>query len=257
VHHKAAFDAGGSTYSNFSSVVLGFARASEEVLGLQHYLKAFGFALWSVLSSHNHSGWASFIMVIFIRTVALLVLLPHLSRASQSCPLLGPDFPAPRNLSGNAAVQDALANLTEVLDAKGAPHSPLEEIWLPAYTSFSVELFSAHDPKSLFQYHHSAGSLVNSTSGVKKVDSNSIYRIGSISKLFTVYTFLIESGDVKFNEPVTKYVPELKAAAKKYNARQDPVNYVDWEAITIGALASQTADIGRDCEFSIVHLDYT
>jgi CubicO group peptidase (beta-lactamase class C family) len=91
----------------------------------------------------------------------------------------------------------------------------------------------------------------NSTLGVKNVDSHSQYRIGSISKLFTVYTFLIEAGDVKFNDPITKYVPELAAAARH---EQNAVDSVDWESVTVGNLASQMSGIGRDCEsgFSIL-----
>ena len=76
--------------------------------------------------------------------------------------------------------------------------------------------------------------------------SDTTYRIGSLTKLFSVYTFLVESGDVKFNEPVTKYIPELLEAAEALNATQNPVDYVAWEDVTIGELASQTADIGRD-----------
>jgi CubicO group peptidase (beta-lactamase class C family) len=66
-----------------------------------------------------------------------------------------------------------------------------------------------------------------------------------ISKLFTVYLFLIEVGDIHFSDPVTKWVPELKAAAK---APSDAVSRVDWNAITLGNLASQMSGIGRDCK---------
>jgi CubicO group peptidase (beta-lactamase class C family) len=77
----------------------------------------------------------------------------------------------------------------------------------------------------------------NSTVGVKNVNSHSQYRIGSISKLFTVYTFLIEAGDVKFNDPITKYVPELAASARH---EQNAVDSVDWES-----------DCGESCESGV------
>ncbi|KIN00494.1 hypothetical protein OIDMADRAFT_104394 [Oidiodendron maius Zn] len=40
-----------------------------------------------------------------------------------------------------------------------------------------------------------------------------MYRIGSLSKLLTVYTLLAEVGNENLDDPVTKYVPELAAAA--------------------------------------------
>ena len=85
--------------------------------------------------------------------------------------------------------------------------------------------------------------MANSTSGVHVVDENSIYRIGSISKMFTVYTFLLELGDGYWNQPVTKYVPELAAAAK-----DDVITQVQWEDVTLGDLAGQMAGIDRECK---------
>ena len=56
---------------------------------------------------------------------------------------------------------------------------------------------------------------------------------------------------MKFNDPITKYVPELAAAAKH---EQNAVDSVDWESVTVGNLASQMSGAGRDCEsgFSIL-----
>jgi CubicO group peptidase (beta-lactamase class C family) len=67
-----------------------------------------------------------------------------------------------------------------------------------------------------------------------------------LTKLFTVFVFLIEAGDANSNEPITKYVPELLEASEALNATENPIDYVAWEDITIGVLASQLADIGRD-----------
>lgn len=68
-----------------------------------------------------------------------------------------------------------------------------------------------------------------------------------MTKLLTVYTWLIKAGGMSlFNEPITKYIPELKAAAEKQNATENPIDFVAWEDITIGDLAAQTANIGRE-----------
>jgi CubicO group peptidase (beta-lactamase class C family) len=51
--------------------------------------------------------------------------------------------------------------------------------------------------------------LAEPIEGVATADSNTIYRIASISKLLTVYTYLITAGDSSFNDLITKYVQEL------------------------------------------------
>lgn len=89
---------------------------------------------------------------------------------------------------------------------------------------------------------------MRNTTGVRKVDANTVYRLGSLTKIFTIYTWLVQDGDVRWNEGITKYVPELAAAVNGEGF--DAVANVAWEDVTIGALASQMAGIVRDCEFS-------
>lgn len=170
----------------------------------------------------------------------LLLFVCSATSAFQNCPLLGPVFPRPTRLSSSLAFQNATVALQDAIDAAIAAGTIQT-----SNSSFSIEMFSAHEADPLFEFHKTSPGLADSP-GTKVVDSNSIYRIGSISKLFTVYLFLIEAGDVHFNEPVTKYIPELAAVADK--AEQDPISYVDWNHVTIGDLASQLAGVGRDCE---------
>jgi CubicO group peptidase (beta-lactamase class C family) len=172
--------------------------------------------------------------------VALLVFQFRYALSFTSCPLLGIDFPAPSNLRGSSVIQTATSELlttinnlinTGIIDGNAS--------------SFSVEIFSSQDTQSLFTFHHSSPNL-NSSVGVKTVDSDSIYRIGSISKLFTVYLLLIESGDIHFHDPITKFVPELLAAPRI--SADDDLDFVDWESITIENIASQMGGLGRDCK---------
>jgi hypothetical protein len=111
--------------------------------------------------------------------------------------------------------------------------------------SYSVEVFSASDGNSPFTYHHTAPNLptFNST-GVTKVDGNSVYRLGSLTKLFTIYTFLINDGDIHWNTPITQYVPELRTIAASRGG--DATTKVSWTDITVGALASHMAGIAAD-----------
>jgi hypothetical protein len=42
--------------------------------------------------------------------------------------------------------------------------------------------------------------------------------------------------------------PELETAAR--TQPYDPVNLVNWDEVTVGALASQLAGLGRGCKFT-------
>ena len=165
------------------------------------------------------------------------------------CPPLGPVYEVPRNLSSDASIRLAAANLTATLDQLlGSQTSYLSQ----NTTSFSIDLFSAQESESLFGYHHTASAL-NATSA-KKVDENTVYRIGSISKILTVLALLLQDSKVQFDDPIAKHVPEVaRYAEREYEDYDEPedyddVTYTKWSRITVGALASQLAGIGRACK---------
>lgn len=167
--------------------------------------------------------------------------LPSLSHAFQNCGFGTPDFPAPKNLASSATIEKAFHEFKSAIDDGLASGN-----FSSNSTSFSVEIFSTHSQTSLFQYHHTAPNLAVSN-GTKLVDSNSIYRVGSVSKLLSVYTFIIEAGDKHFHESVTKYIPELAAATHDYSTA-NAADVVDWESVTVGEIASQMSGIGRECK---------
>lgn len=116
-------------------------------------------------------------------------------------------------------------------------------------TAFSAEFYSLSEHEPLFTYHFTPALLTSQrTSGVATVDSDSVYRVGSVSKLWTVYLYLIAAGDQTWNDPITKYIAELAAISQ--TQKRDLVNNVNWDSITVGALASQMAGIGRDAAYS-------
>lgn len=192
-------------------------------------------------------------IVSIIMMVSLLIVLGPALFASYAlsftpCPLLGPAYP-PFTLDNNSNIlQSALNELnTKFDDLMQTGTGPNGQV-TPYTTSFSVALFStnqgtAADDPFFFEYHYTAPSLKNSATGVQSVDANSIYRIGGLTEVFTIWSVLIEAGDGVWNDPVTKYVPELKKAAQE---KGDGV--VDWQSITVGQLASHMSGVSRDCE---------
>lgn len=166
------------------------------------------------------------------------------------CPLLGPRFPISSHVPQSPDVQKAIADLTSELDlgvqTSNTSHGPI----YPNTTSFSIVLFdtsneSDEDP-FFFQYHHTAPTLNDAETGVREVDADSIYRIGGLTEVFTIWTFLAEVGDGHWNEPITQWIPELAAASQQLKFEQDPVSFVDWDDVTLGELASHMSGISRN-----------
>ncbi|KAF5254159.1 hypothetical protein FANTH_1041 [Fusarium anthophilum] len=156
-------------------------------------------------------------------------------QARSPCPLFGPDLPIPTALGDEVSLKNALSEILKLVPSLDIDFQN---------TSFSIDIYPAADKRPLFNYHHSAAYHGH---GVRVVNDTTVYRIGSISKLLTAYVYLIEVGDVSFNHPVTRYVPELAdISAKLRNKSASALQYVDWEAITIGTLASHMAGIPRD-----------
>lgn len=154
------------------------------------------------------------------------------------CVLIGPDVPIPKAVSSTSAFKDGIVSMKKAIaDAIDSGVTSYGDMDASA-TSFSLEIYSLHEEDPLFTYHYDAPGLADSADGVKKIDSDSIYRLGSISKLLTVYTFLATVGDVSFNQPITKYIPELAEYAAEH-AGDDEIDFMDWDSVTIGSLTSQ------------------
>lgn len=168
-----------------------------------------------------------------------LLLLATRAHAIPPCPYNGPAFPKPTDFS-SATMQAALDAITTTFEGRDA-----DAATNPALTSYSIQVFSAAGDEPIWERYHSSQQL--EAYGVSAVDGDSVYRIGSLTKIFTVYTFLVEAGDTHWNEPVTKWVPELADMAANYT--EDPLMNVDWDSITLGMLASQLSGVVRDGEY--------
>jgi CubicO group peptidase (beta-lactamase class C family) len=144
----------------------------------------------------------------------------------------------------------AVANLTATLDAAGAGRVAALPS-RPDVTYSSIGMVSADDDGNatvIFQHHYtpSGAGLPNST---RQVDGDTIYRVASITKTVTVLALLQlqQAGLLSLEDPVTKWVPELAAAANASGLRDSSIEHVAWHEITLGALASQLSGILRDC----------
>lgn len=158
-------------------------------------------------------------------------------------------YAAPQNLAADRSIRQAAQEASKYIDRISKNGTTGE--FQPNTTSFSVNIFSAHESESMFQYHYTS-SLLN-TSSTKKVDENTVYRIGSISKLITVFALLLQEKRVHFDDPVTDYVPVLARIAARQEAGEiDAVAVPQWSQITIGALASHLAGVARSCKLHFV-----
>lgn len=192
---------------------------------------------------------ASFSKMIRTGLRALFLLALFRPSHGQNCPILGSAYPPVADSSSSPALNAAKVSfrdaLTELLASGQIGNS----------TAFSLQVFgrddSGDDP--IFEYYHTGlatssagnGSISEIRSRNATVGPRTLYRIGSISKLISVYAILAKLGGGYWNEPVTKYVSELADAADQ--GESDAVDHVQWSEVTLGALASHMSGIGRDC----------
>ncbi|KAF2109353.1 beta-lactamase/transpeptidase-like protein [Lophiotrema nucula] len=161
----------------------------------------------------------------------------HLTNAF--CPVYGPSFPAPTSLSQSSVIKSAFSDLTAALnkafETGNSSHGPNDKV-----SANAIQVFSIDEDAPLYEFYRE-GSLLSSP-GTKKIDGDSIWRVGSISKLITVYMTLAELGDGVWDTKITDAIPELKGNEKW---KEDPVRHVNWDEVTLGALAGHLAGVAQ------------
>ncbi|EER28262.1 penicillin-binding protein, putative [Coccidioides posadasii C735 delta SOWgp] len=179
-------------------------------------------------------------MRVLLGLCASLLLLYGVSARGKprDCALLGPAFPRPTDLPSSQSFKNDLDRLSRKL-AEALESSTING----AESSFSLNIFTVEDEAPIWEYHHVA-SQFNGTLPAEGLDGDTIYRIASITKLLTVYVLLIESGFEVLDEKITKYIPELAAVPKGVET-----DTVQWNDITLGALATHLAGILRAATF--------
>jgi hypothetical protein len=159
--------------------------------------------------------------------------------------LLGPTFPPPRLLITNDnflfASSQLSSQLRSSLEQGKTPFGNLT----PGASSVSISMTSTAQESTIFDFNFTGSSLNVSAGGTDQVSGDSVFRIGSISKLLTVYAFLLNDGMAHWGKPVTNYVPEICQAAQRWRNNSE-LDYVRWEEVTLGDLASHMSGISRD-----------
>lgn len=181
----------------------------------------------------------------------------RLSRSLIQCErdasLSGPDFPAPSQLSSSAPLQAAIQKFETWLNETSSDVKTRD-------TAFAVSLFSSRENVILYENYYTPPAV---DVGVKEVGRDSVFCIGNICKVITVWAFLIAAGNGHFSDPVTKHVPELAEWVAKRKAgadggddsvTYDNIDEVRWEDVTLGQLASHGAGIARDRELLLLLL---
>jgi hypothetical protein len=184
-------------------------------------------------------------LLVALSTICLLI--PSISAQReffQPCPLLGSWVPAPNINPSSAAIEAATKSVNKLLDeyivkADGR-FGPIS----PNTTSFSIALFAGSNyiPGSdnspfFYEYHHAASNLAR-----EHLDKDSVFALGDLTQLFTVYTQLAELGDDVWSRSIVDFLPELRNVST-----MDAIHAVRWEDVTLGSLAGHMAGITRDC----------
>jgi CubicO group peptidase (beta-lactamase class C family) len=160
--------------------------------------------------------------------------------------LLGPVF-QPRLLSTNFGFLASGSQLSSALKALlEQGRSPFGN-FTPNASSVSISMINTAEALPIFSFDFTGSSLNTSAGGTEQVSVDTVFRIGSISKLFTVYAFLLHNGLELWQRRITEYVPELRQLSG-HSGQPENLNTVKWEEVTLGSLASHMSGIGRDCE---------
>ncbi|KAM0085771.1 hypothetical protein ACKRZS_001935 [Fusarium odoratissimum] len=170
---------------------------------------------------------------------SILSLTAQFAKAELKCRPESPVLPRPTALEKSSIFQAAAANLTETLNA--ALSGSITAGWPIENVSFSLAVVGADqdDPGvPIWEYHHLAAA---NTKGTKKLDRDSQYLIGSITKVFTDYV-LLKSG-MDLDAPVTEYLPELDGKSK-----------IQWRDVSLRMLASYLGGTPANYGFSDFYL---
>ena len=164
--------------------------------------------------------------------------------------LLSPTYPPPQDLASDQSfVSAAWDNLTSILETYlNTSTNDIASLSGPKSLTFSAGMFSVRDETAAesLQFHHTSAEVANSTYGINQVDGDSIYRVASITKLITALAGELELSTTDWERPITDFVPTLSALSQENPGEDDPANVVQWETVTLAALASQIAGVPRD-----------
>lgn len=113
-------------------------------------------------------------------------------------------------------------------------------------TAFSIEVTSSK--QTLWSSFHKARDRDALRPGAEEVNGNSVYRIASITKTFTILGILQQhaAGHLNLDDAIDAYLMDLKGAQS---------GSIRWKDITLRSLASQLSGLPFDCKrgLTILH----
>ena len=155
-----------------------------------------------------------------------------LVRGQWGCAPEGPKFARPLNIKNSDFVANATQNITLLMN--DAIKGRLKSGWTVENTSFSIAIISKESKLPFYEYHYLAP---NNNNGTKRLDGNSRYHIGSMTKWVTDL-LLLRTG-IDLDSPITTWIPELS----------NPNSTVQWKDITVRMLADHLSGIPPNCMF--------
>ncbi|OJD11518.1 hypothetical protein AJ78_07732 [Emergomyces pasteurianus Ep9510] len=159
---------------------------------------------------------------------------------TEECPLLGPTLSSDFDLDQTnafAKAKDSFPGVIEALFESAVVDSSV--------SSFAIDVYSTVTNKSVYSYFHQATDpALNEIFPSGGIDDETVIRVGSVSKIFTVYAILAQAGGMEvLDHPVTKYLPDLVNDSLKNE--NNTLGRIAWEDITVGALASHMGGTGQ------------
>jgi CubicO group peptidase (beta-lactamase class C family) len=179
------------------------------------------------------------IVIVALSRYCLAEEIVTFDTAVSNCPPLGAVLPPPKLPSADPNVQ-ALVSQADSLKS-------LISLNFGNATGVSVAIGSVYEAEPLLDVSYTP--LVYNTTGTHTVDGDTFFRIGSVSKVFTVMGLLLLGDKIRMADPITKYVPELTRL--KGEKDKNAVTAVDWDLISLDALTSQLAGVPYNCECSL------
>jgi hypothetical protein len=180
----------------------------------------------------------------FFASVSILTPIVN-ALPTNDCPILGTVFPTGFDLANTDTFSKATKSFPQIIEQlfeSGAVNK--------SETSFVIDVFSSVTNSSIYHYYHSP-PLNDEFLTAGELNDDTIFRVGSVSKLFTAYAILAQAGLDVLREPVTNYLPELAG-----NNRETPLRKIIWEDITVGALAAHQAGTGGFRKFGSLLEDF-
>ncbi|EEY16056.1 conserved hypothetical protein [Verticillium alfalfae VaMs.102] len=175
--------------------------------------------------------------ILHLTAVVLSTLAARPVEASRprNCPPLGPVFPPARAPRSHPRVVAALEALSRDLLSRAAG-------WNNTALSVGVETVIDHRNDDDDGERGPMLELHYSPPGARDVNGETVYRVGSVSKVFAVLgaEMLAARGDLHLDDKVGRWIDELKQGSE---------GGVPWEEVTVGSLATHMSGIGVDSEF--------